>query len=71
MSEKIVADMAANVWKVLVTEGATVAEGDTLVVLESMKMEIPVIAEISGTVTSLAVTEGTVLEEGDPICEIT
>jgi acetyl-CoA carboxylase biotin carboxyl carrier protein len=70
MSEKIVADLAGNVWKILVAEGATVAEGDTLVVLESMKMEIPVIAEVSGMVASLAVTEGTVVEEGDLICEI-
>ncbi|MEW9518111.1 biotin/lipoyl-binding carrier protein [Streptomyces tubercidicus] len=70
MSEKIVAELAANVWKVLVAEGATVAEGDTLVVLESMKMEIPMIAEVSGTVASLAVTEGAVVEEGDLICEI-
>lgn len=70
MAEKVVAELAANVWKVLVTEGATVEEGDTLVVLESMKMEIPVLAESSGTIASVAVSEGSVVDEGDPICEI-
>ena len=44
MAEEVRAEMVANVWKVLVAEGDTVADGDTLVILESMKMEIPVIA---------------------------
>ena len=44
MSE-IHAEMVANVWKVVAAEGDTVADGDTLVILESMKMEIPVLAE--------------------------
>jgi len=64
------AEMAANVWKVVVAEGDTVADGDTLVILESMKMEIPVIAETDGTVTSLPVSEGTVVREGDLIAVI-
>ncbi len=64
------AEMVANVWKVVVAEGATVAEGDTLVILESMKMEIPVLAENDGTVTSLAVTEGSVVQEGDLIAQV-
>ena len=51
MAEEVRAEMVANVWKVLVAEGDTVADGDTLVILESMKMEIPVIAEVDGTVT--------------------
>ena len=42
--------MVANVWKVVVAEGDAVEEGDTLVILESMKMEIPVLAESAGTV---------------------
>ncbi len=58
-------EMTANVWKVLVTEGQTVEDGDTLVILESMKMEIPVVAEGGGTVSTVAVAEGdTVDEEG-------
>jgi biotin carboxyl carrier protein len=64
------AEMVANVWKVLVSEGATVDDGDTLVILESMKMEIPVIAESSGTVGQLAVAEGDVVQEGDVIAVI-
>ena len=47
MAEEVRAEMVANVWKVLVAEGDSVVDGDTLVILESMKMEIPVIAEIS------------------------
>jgi biotin carboxyl carrier protein len=70
MAEEVRAEMVANVWKVLVAEGDTVADGDTLVILESMKMEIPVIAEVDGTVTSVAVTEGQVVQEGDLIAEI-
>jgi biotin carboxyl carrier protein len=62
--------MVANVWKVVAAEGAAVADGDTLVILESMKMEIPVLAESAGTVTRLAVAEGDVVQEGDLIAVI-
>jgi biotin carboxyl carrier protein len=62
--------MVANVWKVVVSEGDTVAEGDTLVILESMKMEIPVLAEDAGTVAQLKVGEGDVIQEGDLIAVI-
>jgi acetyl-CoA carboxylase biotin carboxyl carrier protein len=64
------AEMVANVWKVVAAEGESVADGDTLVILESMKMEIPVLAEDSGTVTRLAVAEGDVVQEGDLIAVI-
>jgi acetyl-CoA carboxylase biotin carboxyl carrier protein len=64
------AEMVANVWKVLVAEGDHVGDGDTLVILESMKMEIPVLAEASGTVTKLHVAEGDVVQEDDLIAEI-
>jgi acetyl-CoA carboxylase biotin carboxyl carrier protein len=63
------AEMVANVWKVVVSPGMPVAAGDTLVILESMKMEIPVIAEAAGTV-SLKVAEGDVVQEGDLIAVI-
>ncbi|GGL17137.1 biotinylated protein TB7.3 [Sphaerisporangium melleum] len=62
--------MVANVWKVVVAEGDSVNEGDTLVILESMKMEIPVIAEDSGVVAALKVAEGDVIQEGDLIAVI-
>ena len=64
------AEMVANVWKVVVAEGAEVSDGDTLVILESMKMEIPVLAEGSGTLTSLHVAAGDVVQEGDLIAII-
>jgi acetyl-CoA carboxylase biotin carboxyl carrier protein len=64
------AEMVANVWQVVTSEGAEVADGDTLVILESMKMEIPVVAETSGKVTKLAVAEGDVVQEGDLIAVI-
>ncbi len=70
MSEEVLAEMVANVWKVLVKEGDTVEEGDTLVILESMKMEIPVEATASGTVKDVNVTEGGVVQEGDVIAVI-
>ena len=70
MAEEVRAEMVANVWKVVVTQGDTVADGDTLVILESMKMEIPVVAEESGTVTELRVGEGDVVQEGDVIAVI-
>ena len=69
MSE-VRAEMVANVWKVVAAEGDTVGDGDTLVILESMKMEIPVLAEDSGTVTKLHVAEGDVVQEDDLIAVI-
>jgi acetyl-CoA carboxylase biotin carboxyl carrier protein len=64
------AEMVANVWKVVAAEGDQVDDGDTLVILESMKMEIPVLAEGSGTITSMHVAEGDVVQEGDLIAVI-
>ncbi|TMK53038.1 MAG: biotin/lipoyl-binding carrier protein [Actinobacteria bacterium] len=70
MATNVEAEMVANVWKVLVTPGAAVASGDTLVILESMKMEIPVEAPVDGTVSSVNVQEGGVVQEGDVIAVI-
>jgi acetyl-CoA carboxylase biotin carboxyl carrier protein len=64
------AEMVANVWKVVASVGDQVEDGDTLVILESMKMEIPVLAEDAGTVTALHVAEGDVVQEGDLIAVI-
>lgn len=71
MLEEIRADMVANVWKVVATAGDVLAAGDTVVILESMKMEIPVLAEEGGTLTELAVDEGDVVQEGDLIARLT
>jgi acetyl-CoA carboxylase biotin carboxyl carrier protein len=67
---EIRAEMVANVWKVVAAEGDTVADGDTLVILESMKMEIPVLAEAAGIISRLAVGVGDVIQEGDLIAVI-
>jgi biotin carboxyl carrier protein len=70
MAEEIRAEMVANVWKIVKASGDEVVEGDTLVILESMKMEIPVLAESDGTVSEIAVNEGDVVQEGDLIAVI-
>ena len=70
MSEEVVAEMVANVWKVLVSPGDEIGEGDTICILESMKMEIPVEATASGTVAEVNVHEGGVVQEGDVIATI-
>jgi biotin carboxyl carrier protein len=67
---EIRAEMVANVWRVLVSEGDQVQDGDTLVILESMKMEIPVLAEDSGVVSKLHVAEGDVVQEDELIAVI-
>ncbi|WLR52620.1 acetyl-CoA carboxylase biotin carboxyl carrier protein subunit [Bacillus tianshenii] len=63
-------NMAGNVWKVVVNVGDQVEEGQDIVILESMKMEIPVAAESAGTVQELKVNEGDFVNEGDPIAVI-
>jgi acetyl-CoA carboxylase biotin carboxyl carrier protein len=70
VSEEVLAEMVANVWKLLVSVGDTVEEGQSVCILESMKMEIPVEATASGTIAELNVTEGGVVQEGDVIAVI-
>ncbi len=70
MAEEIRAEMVANVWKVVASVGDEVAEGDTLVILESMKMEIPVLCESDGVIKELAVNEGDVVQDGDLIAVV-
>ena len=64
------AEIAANVWQVPAVVGATVAEGDDLVILESMKMEIPVTAPVAGTVSDVRVAPDDQVQEGDVIAVI-
>ena len=64
------AEIAANVWQVLVEAGAAVAEGDELVILESMKMEIPVAAPSGGTVSEVRVKPEDQVQEGDVLVVI-
>jgi len=70
VSHVIAAELVANVGQVLVAVGDQVAPADTLVILESMKMEIPVLAEVSGVVSELSVSAGETVREGDVIAVI-
>lgn len=70
VAEELRAEMVAHVMQVVAAEGDRVTDGDTIVVLESMKMEIPVLAESAGTVREVAVVEGQVVQEGDLIARI-
>jgi acetyl-CoA carboxylase biotin carboxyl carrier protein len=63
----IEAHITGTVWKIEVAVGDTVEEGDTVVILESMKMEMPVEAEDEGTVKEIRVQEGQSVSEGDTL----
>jgi acetyl-CoA carboxylase biotin carboxyl carrier protein len=64
---KILSELNAMVWKIEVAAGQRVAAGDTLIVLESMKMEIPVTAPRGGLVSAILVSEKQMVEEGEPL----
>ena len=61
----IVAHITGNVWKIQVAVGDSVSDGDEVVILESMKMEIPVESEDDGTVAEIKCEEGQAVSEGD------
>ena len=60
-------EVSGSVWKIEVTVGQTVADGDVLMLIESMKMEIPVVAEGAGTVASILVAESDAIVEGQAV----
>jgi acetyl-CoA carboxylase biotin carboxyl carrier protein len=60
-------EVSGSVWKIEVTAGQQVAEGDTLILIESMKMEIPVVVETAGTVALILVAEGQAITEGQAV----
>lgn len=64
---EIKASMAGSVWKIVVSEGDQVEANDDVVILESMKMEIPIAAEVAGTIKEIKVSEGDFVNEGDVI----
>lgn len=70
MSHVVVAELVANVLSVEVVAGQQVDATQAVVVLESMKMEIPVLAEVSGKVTEVVVAPGDVVRDGDPLVVI-
>ncbi len=67
---KVTASVPGKVFKVEVRAGQTVRAGDTIVILESMKMEIPVVAPKDGTVASVDVTVGDTVENGDTLASM-
>lgn len=70
MTYTVTAELVANVLSVAVEVGSVVGPTDEVVVLDSMKMEIPVLAEVSGTVTEVVVKPGDVVRDGDPLVMI-
>ena len=62
--KKILSEVSGSVWKLEVAVGQSVQAGDTLLIVESMKMEIPVESPSSGTVTELLVAEGDAVADG-------
>lgn len=67
---RVAASMAGTVWKILVKPGDAVTAGQDVVILESMKMEIPVTAEQTGKVAAVKVSEGDFVNDGDVLVEL-
>ena len=67
---QIKAELAGNLWKIMVREGQEVRADETLMILESMKMEIPVNAPTAGRVTKIHAKEGQSVQEGQLLIEV-
>jgi acetyl-CoA carboxylase biotin carboxyl carrier protein len=67
---EVKAELVGNLWKIVVEVGQSVDEDDTLMILESMKMEIPITTPIAGTVKSILVAEGEVVQEGQTVAVV-
>jgi acetyl-CoA carboxylase biotin carboxyl carrier protein len=70
MARTVNAHITGTVWKIEVKVGDTISEGQTVVILESMKMEMPVEATAAGAVSAVLVKEGDSVEEGAPLIEV-
>lgn len=70
MEMEVLTNMAGNVWKVVVKLGDQVSEGQDVVILESMKMEIPISSEVSGIVDEIIVNEGDFVNDGDVVIKL-
>ncbi|ELK45554.1 acetyl-CoA carboxylase biotin carboxyl carrier protein subunit [Halobacillus sp. ACCC02827] len=68
--KEVKASMAGSVWKLVAKEGDSIEDGQDVVILESMKMEIPITAEYSGVLKEMKVAEGDFVNEGDTIAVI-
>ena len=67
---EVKAELVGNLWKIVVEVGQQVEEDDTLMILESMKMEIPVTSPIAGTVKEIRAREGDVVQEGQTLAVV-
>lgn len=67
---KVLSSMAGNVWKILYKEGDQIQAGEDVVILESMKMEIPIQAEAGGIIKEIKINEGDFVNEGDVLIEL-
>jgi acetyl-CoA carboxylase biotin carboxyl carrier protein len=67
---KVVTDVAGNVWKIVAKVGDKLEEDDTIMIMESMKMEIPVTAPKDGTLKEILVEEGEAIPEGETVAMI-
>lgn len=68
--KEIRSEITGSLWKILKQPGDTVTDDDTLMILESMKMEIPILAEASGTVVEVLVKENDPVSEGQVVAII-
>lgn len=64
------AELVGNLWKIVTEVGQQVDEDETLMILESMKMEIPITSPIAGRITSISVSEGEVVQEGQTVAVV-
>lgn len=69
-TEKVRAEITGTVWKIVTQPGQQLAEEETILIMESMKMEIPVIAPVKGTLASILVKEGQEISEGQDVAVI-
>lgn len=67
---QVEAHITGTIWKIECAVGDQIEEGDTVAILESMKMEMPVEAEDTGTVVKILCEEGQAVNEGDPLVEL-
>lgn len=67
---EVKAELVGNLWKIVTEVGQAVEEDDTIMILESMKMEIPILAPVAGTIKEFRVAEGEVVQEGQTVAII-
>lgn len=67
---EVKAELVGNLWKIVTEVGQQVDEDDTIMILESMKMEIPIVSPVAGTITEIRVKEGDVVQEGQTVAVV-